>query len=106
MEDGSPPAGSPASSARHASSTGKCRDTGSTPGGLKQRRSAGAPALRRSYVVEITSSAGEGSDITARIHRAPHVAALADQGFRLDGAILDVVSDLLVELAREEEQEP
>ena len=60
--------------------------------------------MRQSFMVEITSSTDGGSGVTARIEPTPHVPAeLVRQGFELSDAILDVVSDILMEIAREEE---
>ncbi len=83
------------------------------PVGLETARettTAGAapsvPFARRSFTVAIakTTSAEKSSEFTARIKPVDHVpAALAARGFELGDAILDVVSDLLVELVREDD---
>ncbi|UQA60392.1 hypothetical protein [Polyangium aurulentum] len=55
----------------------------------------------------MTSSGEEGSGITARIEPTEQAAAaLAKRGLRLSDAILDVVSELLAEIARDGEGEP
>ena len=64
------------------------------------------PAVRKSYVVEIAPAEGNSSEITARIRPTEQAAvALVDEGFRLSDTILDLVSELLVEIAREEEED-
>ncbi|MDI3291945.1 hypothetical protein [Polyangium sp. 15x6] len=64
------------------------------------------PAAQKSYVVEIAPVEGCSSEITARIRPTEQAAvALVDEGFRLSDTILDLVSELLVEIAREEEED-
>lgn len=64
------------------------------------------PAVRRSFVVEIASTEGDSGGITARIQPIEQAdAALVAEGFRLSDSVFDLVSELLVEIAREEEEE-
>jgi hypothetical protein len=56
-------------------------------------------------VVHLTPSPEGDSGVTARIEPTPQAAAeLVRQGFKLSDAILGVVSDLLVQIAREEDE--
>jgi len=83
------------------------------PGSLEPRtrnsqrsRGEGAPAVRGSFVVSIESSAEGDSGIITRIQPAEQAAStLAGRGFLFSDAVLNVVSDLLVELIRSEEGE-
>ncbi len=88
---------------RHTSRTptrpshAKRRDRGTLLGSV--------PVVRKSYVVEIESTEGDASEITARIRPTKQAAAaLVVEGFRLSDTILDLVSNALVEIAREEEE--
>ena len=73
--------------------------------GSRGRLLGAIPAVRKSFVVEFVSTEGE-TGITARIQPTERAAtALVKEGFRPSEAILDLVSDLLVEIAREEEEE-
>ncbi|MDI1450767.1 hypothetical protein [Polyangium sp. 6x1] len=70
---------------------------------MRRVSSKTAPAVLQSFVVHLTPSPEGGPSVTARIEPTSEAAAeLVGQGFELSDAILDVVSSLLVEIAREE----
>jgi len=78
-------------------------DEGQGKRGSRGKHLGAVPAVRKSFVVELVTTEGN-SGITARIQPIDDPAAtLAKAGFRPSEAILDFVSDLLVEIAREEE---
>ncbi len=84
---------------------------GKRPGSRAESRQAGGrlasvPTVRRSFVVRLSSSKEGDSDVLARIQPTERAAAALEPDFRLSDAIFDVVSDLLVEIVREEEGAP
>lgn len=61
--------------------------------------------VKRSFVVELLPREKSSAAITARILPAENPATSAvENEFRLSDSLYDVISDLLVKLAREEEE--
>ncbi len=70
-----------------------------------RRPRAQPPTVTRSFVVEVQTSDETNSEVIAHIRPTERAAAAAiESGFRFSGAFLDVVSDLLVEMVREEDE--
>ena len=70
----------------------------------KRTTTNAAPTVRRSFVVELVPSIETQTEILARITPTEQPSAAAiEQGFRFGDALLDTVSDFLIELAREQE---
>lgn len=64
-----------------------------------------APTVTRSFVVEVQTKDETNGEVTARIRPTEGAATAAiENNFRFSGAVLDVVSDLLVEMVREEDE--
>ncbi len=62
------------------------------------------PVVRKSFVVELVASEGD-AEVTAHIRPTEQAAtALVSEGFRLSESVLDFVSDLLVEIAQEDDE--
>lgn len=81
-----------------------CKAKAGSPSRSSRGKLLGAvPAVLKSFVVEFVTTEGD-SEITARIQPTEQAsAALTAEGFRPSEAILDLASDLLVEIAREDE---
>lgn len=66
---------------------------------------AAPPSVTRSFVVEVRASDETNGEVTAHIRPTEQAATAAiESDFRFSGAFLDVVSDLLVEMVREEDE--
>lgn len=64
-----------------------------------------APTVTRSFVVEVQTKDETNGEVTAHIRPTERAATAAiENDFRFSGAFLDVVSDLLVEMVREEDE--
>jgi hypothetical protein len=69
------------------------------------KKPARIPVVKRSFVVELLPREKSSAAITARILPAENPATTAvENEFRLSDSLYDVISDLLVKLAREEEE--
>jgi hypothetical protein len=70
-----------------------------------RKKTTKIPTVRRSFVVEVLPHDESSAFVMARISPAESAAlAAVENEFRFSDAFLDVISDLLVNLAREEEQ--
>ena len=70
-----------------------------------RRARAEPPTVTRSFVVEVRASDETNGEVTACIRPTERAATAAiENGFRFSGGFLDVVSDLLVEIVREEDE--
>ncbi len=69
------------------------------------KKPARIPVVKRSFVVEVLPREKSFAAITARILPAENPATTAvENEFRLSDSLYDVISDLLVKLAREEKE--
>lgn len=70
-----------------------------------RKNKAKTPTVRRSFVVAVLPREEKSAAILARITPAENPSKSAvDNEFRLSDSLFDVISDLLVKLAREEEE--